>query len=106
MTAFQTPKQLFQEYQLDAHFEYMADRYDAERLAYKCMDEYANEATRMLQEYADCIAEAYIEGCKRATKLWQSKGLRMIHAYAVLNDLVDFLLEYDAKERNEPESDD
>lgn len=103
MTAFQTPKEMFMEYQLDAHFNYMADRYDAERQAYKVMDEYANEAMSKIQHYADCIAESYLEGCKIATNLWKSKGLGLIHAYAVLNKLVDFLLEFEETEQNEPD---
>jgi len=105
MTAFTTPKQMFREYQLDAHFDYMADRQDKESQTLKEMDVYAKEAVRKIEHYCELIAEAYVDGCKMATKLWESKGLKMVHAYAVLDDLVDFLLAFDDTERNDPDWD-
>lgn len=100
MATYLTPKQMFREYQLDAHLVYEADRQEAESSAYKTMIEYADEASKYISMYTECIAEAYLDGCRKATALWESKGLKSVHAYAVLDDLVDFLLAFEETERD------
>ena len=97
MTAFMTPREMFYDYREHADNEH----YQYEKL----MIEFEEEATKKIGEYAECICEAYLDGCKKAAQVFKKLGLRPIHAYAIQNDFSDFIFEYDAKEASEPDYD-
>lgn len=91
-------------------YEFFQDCVDEENLAkgkyQDFMYEYGDYAALRLGEYFKCVAWAYLEGCKYAKEVFEKKGLKIIHAYAIENALNDFIFEYDENERNEPDYDD
>lgn len=105
MTAFLTPQEMFMEYQLNIHLDYEAERYNYENQAYKEMCLYAIEANKYIQHYHEIIAEAYIQGCRKAEALFDKHGLKMVHAFALLDDLKEFIAEFEENERTEPDYD-
>ena len=52
----------------------------------KKMFEYSKRAEDKIGDHVECIAEAYINGFKKAEKIFDEAGLRLIHAFAVLDD--------------------
>ncbi len=95
MVAFLTPKQMFQNYQEQSDYEI----HEYERR----MQRYAEEACDKIGDYAECIADAYCDGLKSAKIIFESLKLKLIHAYAIQEDLTCFIMEYDETERNEPD---
>lgn len=95
MTAFMTPREMFYDYQ---------DHINNDVLEYeRRMEIYAEEAVDKIGDYAECIADAYCDGLKSAKKIFDSLHLRLIHAYAIQEDLTCFIMQYDETERNEPD---
>jgi len=105
MVAFLTPTQMFQEYQMHAHIDYEAERFDYENGSYKEMCLYAIEAGKYIEHYHEIIAEAYIQGCRKAEALFDKHGLKLVHAFALLDNLKEFTEEFEETERREPDYD-
>lgn len=78
MSGFLTPYEMFE--------EYMDKEARAQHSLQRTMNEYARKAEDKIGEYVECIAEAYINGYERAYDIFQDCGLKMIHAFAVLED--------------------
>lgn len=98
--AFPTPYQMFEEYMdKEARIQFSLER---------LMQEYAEKAERRIGEYVECIAESYLCGYERATKIFKDSGLNILHALAVLDDVDGFDEEYREKEMKywEPDEDD
>ena len=90
MTAFLRPEDDWNEWQYECQRE--KDYYQ------DLMDECVAEATRKMGEYTELVCEAFTQDCRIARKLFEEKGLKAIHAYAVNKDYSDFMLEYDEQE--------
>ena len=67
------------------------------------LDTYANYAEKLIGNYAEFVAYAYLDGVKSAKELFKKLGLKAIHAYAIQNDYNDFVFEYDEHEVNQKE---
>jgi hypothetical protein len=72
------------------------------------MVQYADEATKsfskqlssfnLLQEYVDCVAVEYTEGNKSAEMIFDSLGLKEVHAWALQNKFNAFCESFDETE--------
>ena len=93
MASFLTPAEMFKEFQ-DEVFE-------QERQYENLMIDYARYAAEKIGVYAECVAEAYLDGLKTAHKVFDKLGLSRVHAYAIEEQLACFIMEYDETEVNE-----
>ncbi len=59
------------------------------------MYEYKDAAIAKIGNHAEFVAYAYLDGIKSAKQLFDKLGLKTIHAYAIQEDLNDFIFEYD-----------
>ncbi len=94
--AFSTPHEMFEEYIAQQE----RDHYNL----HKAMHEYACKAEDKLGEFTECIAEAYLHGIEKAYDIFSEAGLRMIHAYAVLEDAEKFDEEINEEKNKREES--
>lgn len=96
MGSFLTPYQMFEAYSEELerkHFNLQ-----------KKMFEYATRAEDKIGEHVACIAEAYMNGIEKAYDIFSEAGLRMIHAYAVLDDEEKFDEEINEEKNKREES--
>lgn len=106
MVAFLTPREMFYDYQ--EHMQYEKNEYENR------MYDFEKEATDAFKTdmkcndfnvdtYALCVSYAFLDGCGHAKNLFKRLGLRTIHAYAIHQNLNDFIQEYDEKEMSYPD---
>lgn len=93
MASFLTPAEMFREYQ-DELFE-------QERYYENLMIEYSEYAAKKIGDYANCVAEAYLDGLKTAHEIFKKFGLNRVHAYAIQEEFACFIMEYDETEVKE-----
>jgi hypothetical protein len=86
MASFSTTQEMFE--------EYLEQREQAFFSLSRIMTNYADRARSKLGEHAECIAEAYIHSLRKADQIFGEEGLDMIHAFAVLDDIDAFEMEY------------
>lgn len=89
------------------YFKEYADEEHHKREGYRTlMQEYAEHTIRQFSscsfthsaEFAECISNRYLERCESAKLIFDSMGLRDIHAYSMAGSLNDFIDEYDENE--------